>query len=318
MSSKANWSSPSGIATTLLDGNPISILITVTLTLLLPVLLHLFLYRKAVNPPSSTFLLLGPSGSGKTAFLTLLESASSRRSNTAPRTHTSQNATSTTVTLPPSVPIASNQYRSVNDPSLSETKRNPVKYIVKDTPGHGKLRSSQLSQLEAILSSKKEKSPISGVIFFVDAASLSDAAEGLRDCATYLHDVLLLLQKLVFSNQKHVSQAASSVSVLVAANKQDLFTALPAGSIKERLEHEIERIRKSRQKGLMDASAGAASNEDEYEVLGTNGEEDFSFQLLEDEVGTQVSVVGGAVVSEEDTEAGAAIRGWEEWIGARL
>lgn len=60
------------IATTLLDGNPIAILLALVATLSLPILLHLFFYRKGAIPSLSTFVLLGPSGSGKTAFLSLV------------------------------------------------------------------------------------------------------------------------------------------------------------------------------------------------------------------------------------------------------
>ncbi|KAH8695918.1 putative SRP receptor beta subunit [Talaromyces proteolyticus] len=318
MGSTVDWSSPGAIATTLLDGNPIAILITLAVALLLPTLLHYSLYRKAANPASSSFILLGPSGAGKTSFLTSLESASQRAKTATPRTHTSQNPASTTIVLHPSVPIASNRYRSVNDPSLSEAKRNPVKYILRDTPGHGKLRSSQLSQLQNDLSSK-EKSPIRGLIYFVDAALLADGAENLRDSAGYLHDVLLLLQKLVLSKNKSLSKAGASISVLIAANKQDLFTALPAGSIKERLELEIDRIRKSRQKGLMDASAGSLDNEDDEDLLGgDDGQGTFSFRLLENEIGTKVDVIGGSILSEEGQDPKSGVRAWEEWIGSCL
>lgn len=50
-----------------------TILITLAATLLLPILLHSFLYRKAaVATGLPTFLLVGPSGGGKTAFTTLV------------------------------------------------------------------------------------------------------------------------------------------------------------------------------------------------------------------------------------------------------
>ncbi|PCH07950.1 Signal recognition particle receptor, beta subunit [Penicillium occitanis (nom. inval.)] len=321
----ADWkASLESIATTLLDGNPTAILLALLVTLSLPILLHLIFYRKAASPPLSTFVLLGPSGSGKTAFLSLVESASLLKSKTpSTTTHTSQTSTSTTVTLPPSVPVFSNRYRSVNDPSLPDAKRNAVKYILRDTPGHGKLRSAQLTQLQAELSSKnkKEASSIRGILFFVDAASLAEEAENLRDYAGYLYDILLVLQKVILTKGKSSAKAGAIIRILVAANKQDLFTALPPGSVKQKLESEIDRIRQTRQKGLLDASAGPEHDEDEDDVLGGDGAGGaFTFQGLEDDIGVKVDVIGGfAKVENEKDDAGATgIRKWEEWIGSCL
>lgn len=72
MGSQANWHSFEGIVTSLLDGNPIAIIVTALFAFGLPVLLHLIFYRSVASPPSSNFLLLGPSGAGKTALLTLV------------------------------------------------------------------------------------------------------------------------------------------------------------------------------------------------------------------------------------------------------
>lgn len=223
------------------------------------------------------------------------------------------------MTLPPSVPVFSNRYRSVNDPSLPDAKRNAVKYILRDTPGHGKLRSAQLTQLQAELSSKnKKESSIRGIIFFVDAASLAEGAENLRDYAGYLYDVLFVLQKVILRNGKSSVKAGASTPILVAANKQDLFTALPPGSVKQKLESEIDRIRQTRQKGLLDASAGPEHGEDEDEVLGGDVGA-FTFQGLEDDIGVKVDVLGGfaKVENEKDTNV-TGIRKWEEWIGSCL
>ena len=102
--------------------------------------------------------------------------------------------------------------------------------------------------------------------------------------------------------------------MLIAANKQDLFTALPPGAVKERLEGEIERVRVSRRKGLVTVGEEGAEVEGE-DVLGGDGEEKFSFEILEQEFGIEVDVLGGAVKGEE---AGKGVRRWEEWIGACL
>lgn len=72
MESHADWRSIGGIATSLLDGNPIAIAITAFIAFGLPILLHLIFYQTVASPPSSNFLLLGPSGAGKTALLSLV------------------------------------------------------------------------------------------------------------------------------------------------------------------------------------------------------------------------------------------------------
>ncbi|KAJ5621211.1 hypothetical protein N7528_005994 [Penicillium herquei] len=316
MSSQANWNSVTGIATLLFDGNLVAIAIAVLFTFGVPVLLHVLFFRAAASPPSSNFLLLGPSGSGKTAFTTLLEAKSSPASKKTQLTHTSQTSTLVSVSLPPSVPTGSNRYRSVNDPSLKEATRNPIRYFVKDTPGHGKLRTSQgIGELQAMAISKENKTKIRGVIFMVDTAALVDEGN-LRDTATYLHDVLLVLQKRELN--KTSTKRSSEIPVLVAANKQDLFTALPPGSVREKLEAEIDRIRKSKTKGLMDASADSGLDAEE-DILGNDDAQGvFNFKALEDETGVKVQVVGGAVKGDSEEEFGSGVLRWEEWIGMCL
>ena len=49
-----------------------AILVTLLISLLSPILIHYYLYRKASAKESPTFLLIGPSGAGKTALLTLV------------------------------------------------------------------------------------------------------------------------------------------------------------------------------------------------------------------------------------------------------
>ncbi|KAB8232342.1 hypothetical protein ETB97_011084 [Aspergillus alliaceus] len=320
MGTHTDWRSVGGIATSLLDGNPFAIAITTFIAFGLPVLLHLIFYRTAASPASSNFLLLGPSGAGKTAFLSLLEAKSSPLAKKQTQlTHTSQTSTLTTVSLPASVSTASNRYRSVNDPSLKDISKNPVKYRVIDTPGHGKLRGPQgISQLLSMSESKDSKSKLRGVIFTVDTAALADA-EVLRDTATYLYDVLLILQKRALRKGKLSLRAASEIPVLVAANKQDLFTALPPGSVRERLETEIDRMRKSKSKGLMDTSVDASMGDGEDDILGSSQAQDkFGFKQLEGEIGLRVDVVGGAVKGDERSELGSGVRRWEEWIGQCL
>ncbi|KKK13862.1 hypothetical protein P175DRAFT_0503442 [Aspergillus ochraceoroseus IBT 24754] len=308
------------IATKLLDGTPLTIVIAVFITFGVPILLHFCLYRTVASPPSSNFLLLGPSGAGKTTLLTLLESKSSPAAKTQSQpTHTSQTSTLSTIRLPASVPTASNKYRSVNDPSLKDVSRNPIKYRIRDTPGHGKLRGPQgLSELLFMSSANDTKSKLRGVLFMVDTATISEI-DSLRDTASYLYDILLILQKRALNRGGSSLKAAAEIPVLVAANKQDLFTALPPGSVREKLEAEIDRIRKSKSKGLMDASADSGTGEGEDDILGSSDAQDvFSFDRLEDEIGLKVDVVGGAIKGDEEGNIGAGVRKWEEWIGQCL
>lgn len=105
------------------------------------------------------------------------------------------------------------------------------------------------------------------------------------------------------------------IRVLVAANKQDLFTALPQGAVRERLEVEIERVRGSRRRGLVTVGEEEGAEVDGEDVLGGDGEEKFSFGILQQEYGIEVDVLGGAVKGEE---AGKGVKRWEEWIGGCL
>lgn len=166
--------------------------------------------------------------------------------------------------------------------------------------------------------SKDAKTKLRGVIFMVDTAALVDEAT-LRDTATYLHDVLLVLQKRALGKgNKSSTKGATEVPLLVAANKQDLFTSLPPGSVREKLEAEIDRIRKSKTKGLMDASMDTGLDADEEEILGDDDAQGvFTFKLLE-EVSVKVDVVGGAVKGDQQEELGSGVRRWEEWIGMCL
>ena len=176
-----------------------------------------------------------------------------------------------------------------------------------DTPGHGKLRSS------SALSYLTDPS-LRGIIFVIDSASLdSGDASIARDTAVYLHDTLLALQRR--KTGKGGSKTKGDIKTLVAANKQDLFTALPQGAVRERLEMEIERVRASRRRGLVTVGEEEGPEVAGDDVLGGDGEEKFSFEILDQEFGIRLDVLGGAVKGEE---AGKGVRRWEEWIGGCL
>ena len=147
-----------------------------------------------------------------------------------------------------------------------------------------------------------------GVIFVVDSGALdSSNPEALNETASYLHDTLLALQARKAG--KASSKSKGDVSVLVAANKQDLFTALPAGAVKDRLQTEIERVKESRRRGL--GTVGKEVDDDE-DVLGGGGEAKFSFDMMKDEYDIEIDVVGGSV---RGVEAGKGVQQWEAWIG---
>ncbi|KAF1925179.1 P-loop containing nucleoside triphosphate hydrolase protein [Didymella exigua CBS 183.55] len=275
-----------------------TIVITFAIALVLPILLHSFLYRKAAASTGlPTFLLAGPSGGGKTAFTTLTERG------TVVTTHTSIAPLQIEALLPdPHVP-ASSHYRSPGDPAFERSRR----FIIIDTPGHGKLRNYATSALAA-------PKNVCGIVFVVDAAAIDEEA-GLNEAAEYLHDVLLSLQKR-HTNAK-TSKGPKDIPVLIAANKMDLFTALPASAIKSKLEKAIGAVRNNRAKALRDAGSKLTGEDDvdeEKEWLGEGGEGSFEFDQMR-QVGTNIDVVGGNVSQGKNV---GDVAGWWAWMGEHL
>ncbi|KAF2999792.1 hypothetical protein E8E13_006072 [Curvularia kusanoi] len=292
------WYDEDSWLTQALSPNLSTILVTLAVALLLPIALHSFLYRKAASAAGlPTFVLVGPSGAGKTAFTMLTERG------TVPTTHTSTAPLSIEALLPdPHIPASSN-YRSPGDPAFERARR----FIILDTPGHGKLRSYSTNTLA-------DPKNVRGIIFVVDAAAIDEEA-GLNEAAEYLHDVLLSLQKR-YTDAK-TSKGPKEIPVLVAANKMDLFTALPATSVKSKLEKAISAVRNNRAKALRDAGAKLSGEDDvdeEKEWLGEGGEGSFDFDQMR-EIGTTVDVVGGNV--SQGRNAGD-VAGWWSWIGEQL
>ena len=109
--------------------------------------------------------------------------------------------------------------------------------------------------------------------------------------------------------------------MLVAANKTDLFTALPAGMVRASLEAEIARQRSTRARGIAGAgSAGAGEGldagadpladgaQDEGDVLAGESEGRFEFARMA-EGGGRVRVGGGSAAGEE-----ASVEKWWDWL----
>ncbi|KAF2125046.1 P-loop containing nucleoside triphosphate hydrolase protein [Dothidotthia symphoricarpi CBS 119687] len=292
------WYDEDSWLTAALSPNLSTIFISLLVAIVLPILLHTFLYRKVTPTNLPTFLLVGPSGSGKTAFTTLTER------NTVTQTHTSTAPLTVEALLPsPHVP-ASSHYRSAGDPAYERSRR----FLLLDTPGHGKLRHFATAQLA-------NPAHVKGIIFVVDAAAIAEEA-GLNEAASYLHDVLLSLQKRY--TESKTSKGPKEIPVLVAANKMDLFTALPASLVKVQLEKAISEVRNSRAKALRDAGAALSGGEDEVdeekEWLGEGGEGAFEFEQMR-EIGTNVGVLGGNVVSGKE---GGDVNAWWAWVGEQL
>lgn len=275
----------------LLEPSPAVMVLGILIIIGAPLILHMILASSATYTVPPTVLLLGPSGAGKTALLTLLE-----RGSGASDTHTSRATQS--VELNASTDADQRMsYRNHDDSSGTYTK-----FLLIDTPGHGKLRNVAMGKL-----SRTDK--LKAVVFAVDASALGEH-DFLAPTAQYLYDVLLALQKKATSKGKD----KASVPVLIAANKMDLFTALPASMVRSNLEAEITRIRASKSKGLLDTGVGIddIGSEEHDGWLGEYGSEKFTFAQMQ-EFDVDVDVVAGSVTSEK-----ADVDKWWWWIAQRV
>ncbi|KAK0268201.1 hypothetical protein LTR91_003591 [Friedmanniomyces endolithicus] len=277
-----------------------AILVTLIFSLTLPILIHTYLYKRAVAKELPTFLLLGPSGAGKTSLLTLLANG------TPSPTHTSQAPQTAICQLPSTTRSSEDKYRSENDTS----SRSQPSIQLLDTPGHGKLRHHAISSLTF-------PTALKGLLFVVDSAVLSSAA-GLTETAEFLYDVLLLLQKR--HTQGKTSKTPLAIPVLLVANKQDVFTSLPAGLVKSKLEEELGKVRQTRSKGLLDSGIGMDDDgeaDEESSWLGEYGANGFKFAQMR-EHGVDLEVVGTSTSGEGEGEGeGRGHECWS-WIGANV
>lgn len=146
----------------------------------------------------------------------------------------------------------------------------------------------------------------------------------MREAATYLHDVLLQLQR---QGARAKGRKNKPLPLLVAANKMDLFTALPPKMVQAALEAEITRLRATRARGIasvgkaskgegLESGAGDEMNDDDDEgnVLGGDASGKFSFPVMR-ELGVDVSVVGGSVASPQ---GGPGVYEWWDWMAELL
>lgn len=256
-----------------------------------PILLHLLLSSSITYTVAPTIMLMGPENAGKTSLLTLLE-----RGNEPAETHSTQ--VSQTVELSASTDAKlKTSYRNHDDTTGTYTK-----FLLNDTPGHGKLRNMAMASL-----SKIEK--LKGIVFMVDAAALGER-DSLGPTAAFLYDVLLYLQKATNNSGK----ARVIPSVLIAANKMDLFTALPVHIVRKQLENELTHLRTTKSKALLDSGVGAdeIGSEEQDSWLGRYGAEKFTFeQMMEFKI--DVEIMGGSVTVDEP-----GINEWWWWMAQRI
>ncbi len=102
------------------------------------------------------------------------------------------------------------------------------------------------------------------------------------------------------------------------ANKQDVFTSLPAGLVKSKLEEELGKVRQTRSKGLLDSGIGMDDDgeaDEESNWLGEYGAKGFKFAQMR-EHGVEVEVVGMSTSAEGEDE-GRVHECWG-WIGANV
>ena len=266
--------------------------------ILISLALHLFICHRTDLTDLPAVLILGSSGAGKTTFATALERG------TAAVTHTSQTPMQLEIELDTDLDGQTGQAEA--EKTGYQTAK---KLFLIDTPGHGKLRQLSLTRYLPATN-------LRGIIFLVDGSNLSPdftddkRSDGnLRDCAEYLHDLLLLLQQRQ-SNRKR--STAKPLSFLIAVNKLDLFTALPEAGAKVALEREITKIRSSRSRSLRDSGIaldGGDQDDDAHRWLGNLGKEAFSFAQLEGVVQGSIEVIGGWSARENPK-----MLAWQKWI----
>lgn len=318
----------------LLTPSPAVFICGLAVVLCVPFLLHWLLTRAIPYTTLPNVLLVGPSGAGKTALLALLERRTPNPAATKADTEGSDAAAVTgdavlthTSQTPATVELAvSADGSSPYTEDLDAAGVRARKFLLVDTPGHGKLRHFASARLASLASAgASSASRVRAIVFMVDAAALgsgsgdADASghDALPTAAAYLYDVLLALQKRTGSGNS--SRAPYAVPVLVAANKSDLFTALPASLVRTSLEAELGRIRSTRSRALLDSGVGAdevdrAEEADDW--LGKYGSDKFTFAQMR-EFDVEVDVLGGSVLGGSGGPGGGVDKWWS-WIADKI
>ncbi|KAK6543843.1 hypothetical protein TWF694_000571 [Orbilia ellipsospora] len=267
-------------------GFPVSfpvLIISLLAVILIPILLSRVFVSKPKAGPSTVFLLTGPRDAGKTSFLLHLEEKTlvATQTSTAPAT----------IKFSPAALEATKSEDGQDDISGKP-------FHLKDTPGHPKLRSIALTNITDTTAS------CIGILFIIDSAVLS-AQPRLTDTVEYLYEVLLAIQKR-YSVLSETTTSTELIPLLIACNKNDLFTALPSSKISLLLQSELGRMKETKRKGLMNAGAGDDDDEDLDRVLGDENSDLITWENLK-EFGADISVQSGSIKN-------GSVDGWKSWM----
>ncbi|EPS38340.1 hypothetical protein H072_7962 [Dactylellina haptotyla CBS 200.50] len=264
------------------------LLISLLVVVLIPIVLSRVLVASTSKTgPSSVVLLAGPREAGKTSFLLYLQE------KTLVATQTS--TTPSTVKLSPTALESS---KSEDGDSSAFGKP----FHLKDTPGHPKLRSFALTTITDPTAS------CLGIVYMLDSAAII-AQPRLTDTVEYLYELLLAVQKR-YTVLSETTTTAEPIPLLIACNKNDLFTALPSAKISSQLQSELGRMKETKRKGLLNAGAGENDDEDLEQVLGDDRSDQITWEGLR-EFGVDVSLQSGSIKS-------GSVGGWTSWVSECL
>ncbi|KAK9481118.1 signal recognition particle receptor beta subunit-domain-containing protein [Lipomyces japonicus] len=231
-----------------------------------------FIFRKTAGVAAGgpSFIIAGPSSAGKTSLFTLIHYG--KKADTVPS-------------------IEQNVTTHFRLPSVPDTAKP---FILIDTPGHQKLRHGFFDALRIAQAAKTAK----GVVFVIDAGAVS-RPEKLREAAEYLYDVLQITEK-----------TRGGIDILVAANKSELFTAVPAKRLRSLFETELDKIRKSRAKSVGKVGGEKQGQNENEEVDDAEWPGDHDKQLKLEDLESEITVIDGSV-ARVNTD------GWIRWMEER-